>query len=1532
MGVVFKARQVALNRLVALKMVLGADLAAPEQLVRFRYEAELAAQVQHPNVVQVHEVGTCNGQPYLALEWVEGGTLAGWIREHATPPRQAARLVEQLARGVQAAHDKGVIHRDLKPANVLLDAAGTPRITDFGLARSMQSQGLTRTGVILGTPEYMSPEQAVGSTRVGAATDVYSLGAILYEILTGAPPFRGDTALETLQQVLERQPPSLPGNIPRDLQTICRKCLEKKPERRYATAEALAEDLRRFQAGEPIRARRVGELERLGLWARRRPAIAGLLAALVVSLLAGVVVSACLAVVAQRRAEVARGKEEEASQARVRETQARLAADLQAATLSFRAALARAEAGEVAEGMYAWLDVWRQLARAREQEGADTDQVDELCRLIRLELAAWSRQLPVLHQATPLADAPRPGLGRVWMVGPDDRELVTFAAGVLRRWDRASGQPQGPAVRLQGNEEVLDVSPDGQVILTRSSHTGLTCTLRTATGQLIARPLVHPGRGGLRASTFARFGPGGRVVMTSSIREGQHLDVTRAFWDARTGTRLGPVVHLRHGEGSLLLRGAQDRDLLVVFRYQQPTTLGDRRATGDEMSRLSGRRPGEPADRLECWDLRAGRRLEHLPPLTAAAGPRVHAEGKTLLSIQGDGSMSGGVQKNTGGIQWWDLATSRPRGGAWQPRRDAVRTEVTRDGRTLVALGDDQRVRLYDLASGLQRGGDVPLGRIRSADSLGGQAVASADGGETATVAGDGVLRVWRTAEALRQHTAAANPIRPAPPGREPLEFRLSAVARPARAQAGAAPARVLLCRSDLYGRIVDGVSGRPVGQPLRGSLSTPSFGPGGRRALTAPLSRVTGEAPWAHLWDGQTGKLAAVPRLSPTFPYGLAVFSPDEETIALPCVGVTLLLDGAGRVRRRLVQRTVHLCAAFSPDGRRLAAGTGYWGPGDLGPGVQLWDVTTGKALGKFCPLDSLDCRGLHFRDRGRVLLALQADSAGGAPAPEARLSWHDGATGKRLREPLALGEVGARAFSPDGDRLAAAYATREVRQWSCETGQLVGPAMTQPDTVKALCYSPDRRFLAVATHDQAVRLWDAVACQPVGSPLVHRAPILALSFTPDGTHLMSVTGTGFPHLWPVPRPLADDLERAEQWLAVASGQAPAGDRLALLDARTWQERRQSFQRRWPEPDPALNRPLTQEERDRALARDAEETGDRRAEEACLRRLLARRPDDWLSRARLGANRSRAGDLAGAAEAYAAAEKAARDEQRTDLASWYRHRAAVSGLLGEWQLARWYLDRAVPLAAADADVYRERARTHAQLGDAAAVRADLEKAAGCVSGAAQAVGVIEDGAALGVWPVVARVYDRVASELPASDGWVYRHALACLKAGEADAYRRVVARLLARLPRNLDPRQANDSAMACALGPDAVGDWKQPLALIEQVLRRLPPTRTKELGGIRHAFLNTCGAVLYRAGRWQQAVDRLREGLDATGKQGTFHDWVFLAMAHHRLGQHADARAMLERARRMRDAQQPRDAWDAAEQDLLLAEALALVGATKGS
>ncbi|MFO0966951.1 MAG: serine/threonine-protein kinase [Gemmataceae bacterium] len=382
MGVVYRARQVGLNRLVALKMISAGAHASPEQQVRFRKEAAAVAQLQHPGIVQIFDVGGVDGLPYFAMELVEGANLKDVIAGSPQNPRNSARLTRSLALAIQAAHDKGIIHRDLKPANILLKAeaepgaevtttvsAGLPaagylaKITDFGLARLLDEDGsLTRSGALAGTPGFMAPEQTSAAAKVDVRADVYALGATLYNLITGRPPFHADTPIETLKQVQQQEPiapRSLNPTVDRDLDTICLKCLEKDPARRYPTARALADDLERYEAGEPIRARKIGPVGKVWRWAKRNGRLATVSAVLLFLLLgaaiAGPIVALSFNALASSEQKAAQDARLALQKAEKAEAEARAAAE-KAEDLRHRAETEAAVSKEVSRFLLGLFD------------------------------------------------------------------------------------------------------------------------------------------------------------------------------------------------------------------------------------------------------------------------------------------------------------------------------------------------------------------------------------------------------------------------------------------------------------------------------------------------------------------------------------------------------------------------------------------------------------------------------------------------------------------------------------------------------------------------------------------------------------------------------------------------------------------------------------------------------------------------------------------------------------------------------------------------------------------------------------------------------------------------------------------------------------------------------------------------------------------------------------------------------------------------------------------------------------------------
>jgi WD40 repeat protein/serine/threonine protein kinase len=906
MGVVYQARQTALDRVVALKMILAGGHAGEHDLARFRTEAEAVARLRHPNVVQIHEVGQQNGLPYFSLEFCEGGSLEKKLAGTPLPPREAARLVETLARAMEAAHQKGIIHRDLKPANVLLAEDGSPKITDFGLAKKLEEgAGQTGTGDVLGTPSYMAPEQAGGRARqVGTLADVYDLGAILYECLTGRPPFKAATVMDTLLQVLSEEPvpvQHLQPKVPRDLETITLKCLQKEPGKRYATAADLADDLRRFQAGKPVVARPVGRLERGWRWCRRNPAVAASLAVVALALCGGAGVATWQAVEARAqagRAEEAladrntalgeaRASAEEQKQARQAEQQAREAAQRQEQLANQR--LRKSE----------WLVYAAQIGLAqREWQDGNVGHARDLLDACQWNLRGWEhRYLCTLFNSNQHTFRGHTAEVHSVAFSPDGKHLATASADQsVKVWDAASGQE---TLTLKGHtKEVLSVafSPDGKR-LASGSWDGTVKVWDAATGQETLSLQGHT------AEVYSvAFSPDGNRLASASY------DRTVRIWDAQTGQetlslkghsdQVKSVTFSR--DGQRLASASRDGTVKVWDAGTGLETLSLKGASAAVAFSPDGTRLAGGDDTVQVWEAATGQETFTL---------RGHTGALTSVAFSPDSKrLASASQDHT--VKVWDTATGQETLSLKGHTGLVSSVAFSPDGKRLASASHDRTVRVWDAATGQE------ILSLKGYTSDVYSVVFSPDGKRLASC-GHGTVKVWDAATgqqtlAPKWHTGALESVAFSPDG-------------------------TCLVSPSLDGtvKVWDAATGqeRFTFEIHRGAVYHVAFSPDGKRLASASSDETvkvsnpaTGEA--TLTLRGHTGWVTSV------------AFSPDGKRLVSGGDDHTVKLWNAetGQQILTLKGHTGSVTSvAFSPDGKRLASASDD-------KTVKVWEAATGQ------------------------------------------------------------------------------------------------------------------------------------------------------------------------------------------------------------------------------------------------------------------------------------------------------------------------------------------------------------------------------------------------------------------------------------------------------------------------------------------------------------------------------------------------------------------------------------------------------------
>ena len=985
MGVVYRARQKSLDRIVALKLLLFGPHAPPESVKRFRAEAVATAALQHPNIVAIHEVGFCEGQHFIAMDYVEGQSLSALVRGSPLPARRAAGYVKTIAEAIHYAHERGILHRDLKPANVLIDANDQPRVTDFGLAKRLAGDSeLTVTGQVLGSPNYMPPEQATGKRgTLSRRSDVYALGAILYHALTGRPPFVGESLAETVQQLLNVEPVSpraLNPSVPADLETVCLKCLEKDPGKRYATAQMLAEELGRFLEGKPVLARPVGRVAKAGRWCRRNPRLASAMGAALLSLLIG----------------------------------------LAGVTWQWRRAAsqrARAIAGE-----------W--LAR---QRGYVSD----------MYLAQQALEANNLGRAVELLDRHRPAIPSPSTLNAQpSTDLRGWEWRFL--WQQCQSDADLVIGSLPGGIRSLEASSDGRFLAAGSQFGEVklwdlstrTAVDLAAEGGVQSFLAFSPDANCLAFTDQSLDRPGTIGLWDTRARQRLAPIVDTRYVGPMSFSPDGRwfafgVASLDGRNTRLLVRDFADPKQVRELPAQTPMA-GAHKGYAFVFTTNSQQIIASEADgRIMRWNFVVGSKAEYF---------NAHKDGVTAMAISPDGrTLATGAGYSETDIKLWEVPSFHLLGVLTNHQGWISDLKFSPDGQTLASSSADQTIRLWDLATMLEKG--VLRGHRQHVWRI----CFSADGRKLFSGARDGTVYRWsaqapaaKTGFEVTQTDLSALALAPDDTQFAGLrqggvclgDTRRGQTVRPIAAL-GTNNTRLLFSRDGQHlfagtraGEIqVWSLSQEKTVQTLRGpaesvrQLQQDALG----RSLFAvqcAYGLITEGRRWLQVWNTATGQPQA-PWPLPRLPSACAV-SPDGRRLATGhSPGVVLVWDlMAGRQTNRLAFAGRISDLVFSPDGRFLAAST------EEGT-VKIWEGPTLREV-PVIRAHSLPVRGLAFSPDSRRL-------ATASDGEEAIRLW-DVATWQPL---ITLGRKGAAisqlAFTPDGNEIVAVDGQQqaEILRW---------------------------------------------------------------------------------------------------------------------------------------------------------------------------------------------------------------------------------------------------------------------------------------------------------------------------------------------------------------------------------------------------------------------------------------------------------------------------------------------------------------------
>jgi len=1050
MGVVYRARQISLKRIVAVKMLLCGQFAGKKALDRFRAEAETVARLQHPHIVAVHEIGETDGQPYFSMDFVAGRNLADLVRDRPLPARQAAGYVRKIAQAVHYAHTQGVLHRDLKPANVLIDEFDEPRITDFGLARQLTGDSeLTLTGQILGSPNFMPPEQGAGNrARIGPARDIYGLGALLYYLLTARPPFVAETFEATLSQVLNTEPaaPSqLNPSIPGDLETLCLKCLEKDPARRYPTAAELADELGRWLNGEPIRARSIGAAGKTWRWCRRKPALAAMAAAVVTLLLTVTVVSVTAAC---RISKARKGEQREAYYSNI--------------------ALANQyiEQGSIDRALET---LWKCPEQYRHWE--------------------WGHLLYLCHQEAASFQAHATNVGAV-IFSPDGRWVHSQdAAGVAKVWDWAAEREVFTFGSTSNRAGWISFDPQGEHLVAAMGTNGVSVWATTDWRELVT---LRP-QGG-EVTTLA-YSPDGQLLVTGGA------DGTVTVWGAANGQRLRelsttnqPLRRVAISPDGQRLVAVADRTAWVwelpsgkVIRlFPDPSALGAADAIPSPRGEGQGEGKGDARAFMEPAEWTSNSTTPEREPASVLTSPVVAVfaddTGEHFAGIDSEGQLTlwrpGQAPKH--------LVTIR----GSQPG-SVRRVFFSPDGRWMVNAGDENTARVWDLATGTE---SLAISeRVH-------QVMFSKDGRRMETQGAQNWVTTWdltqgRKLKVLRGHWSVANAIGGlSPDGRLAASGDENGIVKIWSAGPGRELARnqfwSYAVRTSPDGRLMancpwhEGVvirslrSGRELLRihPPNESFMDAAFSPDSRRLVTVGTQKT------AKVGDVETGELLL--RLvghRRQIGYGLA-YSPDGRWIA------TGAYDGTAKVWDAHTGQEVR---TFFMDPDRGYAMTGGWDVvsrlrfddkggrlitgGSYGK-ARIWDLATGRVVRSFDG-GGLGVLAVFLPDQRHVLTSA-------ATTRTTRL-W-EVSSGRLVAETRGRDNQWDLAVSTDGRRMFTASAEGVgwivvgkghgfLEVWDLEQSPRRVLDRSGSEPFLGVTLTPDDRTVACVSYDVRVDRWES-------------------------------------------------------------------------------------------------------------------------------------------------------------------------------------------------------------------------------------------------------------------------------------------------------------------------------------------------------------------------------------------------------------------------------------------------------------------------